>query len=135
MKPTMKLMAGNFLTQRCVTLYNSKNDRILARQARVADGFLKRAIGLMGKKSLNPGEGLILTPCGSVHTLFMRFPIDILYVNSTGTICRAQRALKPWSLSLGGRDAAITVELPVGTLARTSTGPGDEIYFTESLGE
>lgn len=131
----MKLIAGNLMTRRCVTLYNSKNDRVLARKAHIADAFLKRAIGLMGRRNLNPGDGLILAPCASIHTWFMRFPIDIFYVNSRGMICRSESSLKPWSFSLGGRDAAITVELPPNTLQRTATEPGDEIYFTDSLAE
>ncbi|MEI7880862.1 MAG: DUF192 domain-containing protein, partial [bacterium] len=47
----------------------------------VADTFWKRSIGLMGKPGLKAGQGLLLSPCGSIHTCFMRFPIDIIFLD------------------------------------------------------
>ena len=86
---------------------------LLAPKARLASGFLARALGLMGKKSLGAGEALMLKPCRRVHTFFMRFPIDAVHLDGDGTALAVAR-LPPWRLGPKIPGAAAIVELPAG---------------------
>ena len=63
----------------------------------IADGFLNRLLGLMGRKKLPQGHGLLLLPCNSVHMLFMKFPIDVVYVDENFVVKKIVRNLPAWS--------------------------------------
>lgn len=63
----------------------------------VADNFLKRLRGLMGRKKLPQGHGLLIVPCNSVHMLFMKFPIDVIYVDENFVIKKIVKNLPTWS--------------------------------------
>lgn len=90
-----------------------------------------RARGLLGRGQLAEGDGIVIAPCSSIHMLFMRLALDVIYIDRTGVIVKTVENLRPWRLSMGGKGAHITIELPVGTLARTNTRPGDAIVFDE----
>lgn len=92
--------------------------------AEVADTALARLVGLLGRASLDPGEGLVIEPCSSIHTCFMRFPIDVLFVDRDGLAVRAAREVRPFRAALGGPYARRAIELPAGTLARMGIEPG-----------
>ncbi|MCR5177126.1 MAG: DUF192 domain-containing protein [Anaerovibrio sp.] len=84
--------------------------------AEVADTFLKRFIGLMGRRTLLPGTGLILYPCSSIHMMFMRFPIDVLFFDKSMNIIKTGHRLKPWTgFSIAPRAYGV-IELPAGSL-------------------
>ena len=91
----------------------SVNGQILADEIRIADTFGSRFLGLMGKKELKEGQGLLLKRCGSIHTCFMRFPIDVIYL-SGGMDVLAVQTVKPWRMGKTGRKARHTLELPEG---------------------
>ncbi len=76
----------------------------------IADTFLKRFLGLMGRAE--GGYGLFLAPCDSIHMMFMRFPIDTIFVDKEGVIVSMVKALKPWRFAVGGRKAYAVLELP-----------------------
>ncbi len=97
----------------------------LASHAMLADSFLTRFIGLQGRRALAPGEGLILLPTASIHTFFMRFPIDAVFVDEHNRVTRVRRALRPWRIGPVASGALYCVELPAGAAA--STRPGHEI--------
>jgi uncharacterized membrane protein (UPF0127 family) len=78
------------------------------------------------------GHGLLLSPAGSIHTFFMRMPIDVLYLDRDGTVLRADRAVPPWRLGPIVRRARTVLELPAGTIARTGTQPGDSVVVDPS---
>lgn len=61
--------------------------------------FWKRSIGLMGRKSLAYGQGIVLSPCTHIHTFFMRFPISVLHCDREGKLIKYVPILKPWSWS------------------------------------
>ena len=105
----------------------------LASSARPAHSFWLRLVGLLGRSSLEPGEGLVLQPCSSIHTAFMRFAIDVLYLDRSGRVVKAVASLKPFRMSgvLRGGDAVI--ELPSGVIAATDTAVGDEIVLESAL--
>lgn len=100
-------------------------------RVRVAGTFLARLRGLMFAPPLPAGEGLLLMRCASVHTGFMRCPIDLVYLQSNGVVTRCVASLQPWRLS-GGVSAAgtrgrHTLELAEGSVSRFGVRPGDRL--------
>jgi uncharacterized membrane protein (UPF0127 family) len=81
---------------------------------RVADRFWPRLIGLMLARPLPPGAGLMIVPCSSIHTQFMHFPIDVLYVNNEDVIVGIDRNLLPWRIGRFYKEVHYVVELPAG---------------------
>jgi uncharacterized membrane protein (UPF0127 family) len=77
--------------------------------------------GLLGRNGLAGHEALVLAPCSGVHTWFMRFPIDILFVSKTGTVLKVRRAVGPWRLALRFGAFAV-VEMAAGASAGTEVG-------------
>jgi len=95
--------------------------------AGLADSAIPRMIGLLGRDSLAPGDGLVLTPCNSIHTCFMRFAIDVVFLDRAGTVLRAVTALRPFRYAWGGLRAKTTIELPAGSLDVLDIRPGAQI--------
>jgi uncharacterized membrane protein (UPF0127 family) len=86
----------------------------------------RRRRGLLGRTGLDPGVSMILAPCGSVHTCFMHFPIDVLFVRRDGTIVKICQRLKPWRAAFAwGAFAAI--EFSAGVVARGDVKRGDSL--------
>jgi len=86
----------------------SINNKIIATQIVQADSFEKKLLGLMFKKTMNKGEGIIFENSNWIHTFFMRIPIDVLYVNKKNIIVEIQQGLEPWRFC-GPRFKANTV--------------------------
>lgn len=95
--------------------------------AGVADRPTRRMVGLLRHARLDPGDGLVIVPCNMVHTWFMRFAIDVLFLDAAGVVLKAVSTMRPFQLAWGGWKAKTTVELPAGTLVRSGIGPGDVI--------
>lgn len=91
-----------------------------------AASFRARLLGLLALPRLQPGEALELKPCASVHTCFMRYAIDVLYVDRDGVVLKVVPALKPWRFSAcwGARS---TLELAAGEAERLRLRPGSRI--------
>lgn len=89
---------------------------------RLASNFWARLRGLMGARGLTAGEGLVIKPCRSVHTHFMRFAIDVLYVGRDDTVVGIDRNLKPWRIGRLYKQAHYVVELPAGGAALCQVG-------------
>ncbi|MBQ1855861.1 MAG: DUF192 domain-containing protein [Anaerovibrio sp.] len=84
----------------------------------VADNFLKRFLGLMGRFRLDPNTGILLTPCNSIHMMFMRFPIDVIFYDDDYKVVKIATNLKPWTGICVAPGAKGVIELPAGTLSR-----------------
>ena len=110
---------------------NSDRGTVLAHQATVADSFLSRLRGLLGRRSLPPGQGLLIRPTRAVHTFFMAFPIDVAFLDDAGRVVRAYHSLPPFRVAQGGKGAEMALELPAGTLAATGTQEGDRLALEE----
>ncbi len=110
---------------RVVRVHNSTRGVDLATRARVAETFWTRLRGLIGRASLEPGEGLVILPCKGVHMWFMRFPIDVLYVGADDTVVDVDEELAPWRLGRPRARSRYVVELPAGTVRATGTRVGD----------
>ncbi len=79
-----------------IEIRNETRDTVLASRCRVADSYFPRLIGLMGAQSLPPGDGLLILPCSSIHTHFMRFPIDVIYVSREDIVVALDENMAPW---------------------------------------
>jgi len=89
----------------------------------MADRPWSRMRGLLGRGGLEEGEGLFLKPCGSVHTLFMRFPIDVVFLDRELSVLAVRPAVPPWRTARA-RGAKVTLELAAGEAARLGIQPG-----------
>ncbi len=101
-----------------------QGDRHLA-VVRVADNPYRRFRGLMGVRALPAGTGLLLSPCNSVHSWFMRFAIDVVFLDAGWRVVRVLPALRPWRFGPLVRGARHAVELPAGTAAQAGIALGD----------
>jgi len=108
---------------------NLTKNTMLCEEASVADSFWKRAKGLMFQKGWEDFDGLLLSPCRSIHTFGMRMEIDVCFLDPEYTIMKSLEVLGPWRSAQGGRHSHATLELPAGTLARTGTGAGDRLVL------
>jgi len=112
--------------------------RVAGRQlclAEVAENPWTRAVGLLGRRELPEGRGLWIRPCKSIHTFFMRFPIDVAYLASDGTVVKTRSRLCPFRLSMGGRQAHSVLELPPGYLERAGVKVGDRLSCSPQEGK
>ena len=82
----------------------------------VADGWLSRAVGLLATRRLEDTCGLWIKPCNSIHTFWMRYPIDVLFLDRAGTVLRVVPQVRPWRIA-GCRRAHTTLELRAGLAA------------------
>ncbi len=103
--------------------------RTVVARVRVARGFFGRALGLMGRRSLPTGEGLWLSPCAAIHTGFMRFPIDAIFLDRDGGVVRVALAVRPWRVCRGAGTAASVVEVRSGWLDATALAAGARVRF------
>lgn len=86
-----------------------------------------RMVGLLAHRGLPAGEGLLLAPAWSIHTWFMRFAIDVVFLDADDVVLRVYPALPPWRLVSGTRKARTVLEFGAGTLARTPVSVGDRL--------
>jgi uncharacterized protein len=112
---------------------NLTRNAVLGEAVDVADTSEKRRTGLLKHTGLAPGEGLWIKPCESVHTFFMKFAIDLVYIDKKHKVRKARKAVPPWRLS-ACLSAHSILELPAGTIERTGTQAGDELSI-EKRGE
>lgn len=90
----------------------------------IADTFFKRFIGLMGRKNLPAGEGLLIAPCNSIHMMFMKFPIDAIYIDKNFEIKKIVPNLQTWTGFSYCRGAWAVVEVAAGESARLNLKVG-----------
>jgi uncharacterized membrane protein (UPF0127 family) len=107
-----------------------KSDEELAARVTVADSFFSRLRGLLGAGSLPHGEGLWIVPCKGVHTFGMRFPIDVIFLDSEQRVVAAVSGLLPNRVTPFYRHAVSVLELPAGTLDGVPLATGERIVIT-----
>jgi uncharacterized protein len=108
-----------------LVIRNQTRSVIVADSAQVADTSGTRRRGLLGRRTFDPGEGLWICPCESVHTCGMNFPIDVIYLDRKKRVRKIRASVVPWRLSMCLLAHSV-LELPAGTIARTQTKPGDQ---------
>lgn len=104
-----------------------RDQKIIAQyKIRKAAGTFERMRGLLFSEKLNENEGMLISPCNSVHTCMMSYPIDIMYIDKSFRVCRLVSGLKPWRASMA-LAASFVVELHAGQIERNGIQIGDEI--------
>jgi uncharacterized membrane protein (UPF0127 family) len=100
---------------------------VICERLELAESPPARMRGLLGRDELPAGQGLLLRPAGSIHTAFMRFPIDAVFLDRELTVLRVVRHLPPWHMA-AERGAKAVLELPAGEADRVGLRPGDRLY-------
>ncbi|HLH23745.1 MAG TPA: DUF192 domain-containing protein [Chloroflexota bacterium] len=116
---------------RTVRVVNLDNGAEIAARAGVATNVWTRGRGLLGRRSLPEGEGLVIEACRQIHMFFMAFAIDVLHVRrlspTEGEVTRVLRGIRPNRIGPWVRRSDYVIELPAGTAARTGTEQGHHI--------
>lgn len=111
------------------TLVNTRSGRVLASHVVGAFDSASRRTGLLGRDRFDQGHALIIAPTSAIHTFFMRFAIDIAFVNRGGVVVGVRHSVRPWRIACAIR-AYAAIELPDETLRRTDTVAGDRLAIT-----
>jgi uncharacterized membrane protein (UPF0127 family) len=112
-----------------VTLARADGE-VVCERCEVAANAFTRLRGLLGRSGLEPGEGLLLRPASSVHTFFMRFPIDVVFLDRELEVRKVVPDLRPWRFA-GARGAKSTLELAAGEAARCGIDAGTRLVIRE----
>jgi uncharacterized protein len=110
-----------------VLLVNERTRTPIATAVELAETRAERRRGLLGRDSLDPSAALWLAPCAAVHTAFMRFPIDVVFLDRDGLAVKLVNNLAPWRIAAAAR-ARTVVELPAGSLRKHAVAVGDRLY-------
>jgi uncharacterized protein len=111
-----------------LALINQRADEALAERVEIAVTRRDRRKGLLGRSGLEPSSALIIAPCFSIHTLFMRFDIDVVFVDEDGRVVKVVRDMAPWRIAVDPTAHAV-VELPAGSLRERQINSGDRLYL------
>jgi uncharacterized protein len=117
-----------------VRALNLTRGTVLCERLEDAGGLGGQSRGLLGRDGLEPGTGMLFengrfTPMMWMHMFFMRFAIDIVFLDRSGKVATINRNLKPWRVSSMVFGARIALELPAGAATASATEPGDQIRF------
>ncbi len=112
-------------------IINRSRNAVLADKARIADTFASRLVGLLNCSGLGPGEALIISPSNSIHSFFMRFTFDALFLGRDKRVIAMIPGFKPFRVSRIYFDAIATIELPAGAIQTSKTQIKDEISILE----
>ncbi len=112
---------------RTITITNSANGCVVGAEISVADASLTRLVGLMGKRGLEDGCGLLIKPSSGVHTFGMRFPIDVVGLDSRMVVVGLWPELKPYRLSGISMKIKSVLELPPGRIAKCGIELGNQL--------
>jgi uncharacterized membrane protein (UPF0127 family) len=115
-------------------LENLRTRKTIASDTMLAASRATRRKGLLGRDSLDISSALVIFPCWAVHTIGMRFPIDVIFVDRRGRIVRMVNDLGPWRTAITPRAHAV-IELPAGRLRCQDVAVGDELYLVTGGGE
>lgn len=119
-----------------VVIKNLSRDVLLAWKGRLADSFAGRLVGLLGRRHMEPGEALILRPCNSIHSFFMRFPFDAVFLDGKGRVIASVSRMSPFRILKPVYGGETVIELPAGTLEGSGTRVGDVlVWFSGERGE
>ncbi|MFZ5643885.1 MAG: DUF192 domain-containing protein [Bacillota bacterium] len=111
-------------------LVNNSTGEVLAGRIDTANSFMSRLTGLMGKKEMPDGYALLLKPCSQIHTFFMKFSIDVIFLDRNWTARHIIENMLPWRISPFVPGAKFAAELPGGKL-KNRVSPGDILKLEE----
>lgn len=115
-----------------VYVYNKTRETFVATEATVADNYVRRLVGLLGKtrRWARFGRGLWIVPSQGVHTIGMMFPIDLIFLNKKKEVIHVEEYVRPFRISQISLKAASVLELPAHTVYRTGTKVGDSLEIS-----
>jgi uncharacterized membrane protein (UPF0127 family) len=119
------------MSEKLITITNETNNQVVAHQIRLATSFFQRFRGLMLAPSLSDGQGILISPCNSVHMMFMRFPIDAVFLSKNNEVTHLYPNLRPWlGITKLHRDTKSVLELKQGTIQEKNINIGDKLSYT-----
>jgi uncharacterized protein len=107
-----------------------ESGKVVCERCEIADSAFARMRGLLGRDRLEPGGGMLISPGGSVHMFFMRFPIDVVFLARDRTVVGVKHRLAPWRVA-GARHAVASLELPAGRAAEVGVEKGNVLVFED----
>ena len=110
---------------------NTNRGTVLGEAIEVAASAAQRVRGLLGRECLEDGQGLLFKRCSSLHTFFMHFPIDIVFMDKKGKVLKSAPQVGPFKLVAAPFRAHFALELPVGAIERSTTKVGDRLDFCD----
>lgn len=114
---------------------NLDKGTVLAKKVYVAKNFFSRLRGLIGTASLENEAGLLIIPCSSVHSFFMRYPIDVVFLDHNNRVLKILYSLPPYRIGPMVKGARKALELKAGVVSATGTEIGDQIVFSGEDGK
>ena len=114
------------------TLYKAINvttGQIIATRVKIAQDFKSRSIGLLNRTSLDEDEALLIKPCNAIHTFFMKFPIDVVFLDKKARVVKIKHALKKSRFSASILRGYMTLEMKSGKLSKVQVKTGDFVKF------
>ena len=118
------------MAQKRPAITNETRNTSLAREAVLADNAWTRLRGLLGRPRLQEGQAMVIRPSTGIHTFFMGYPIDVVYMDSAGRVARCLERLRPFRFGPIDLRTKAVIELPAGAIARSRTQEGDQIALT-----
>jgi uncharacterized protein len=110
---------------RYATAQRDRSPVLVCHEVKIADHFLARLVGLLNKRGLEPGAGLLIEPCSSIHTFGMRFPIDVLALDRDYRVLGIWKDIRPWRVKVFSGGTHRVLELGSGTLNAIDVQIGD----------
>src|SRR4051794_20964651 len=117
-----------------MNLINARSGQATATTVEIADTRKSRRRGLLGRDDLEASTAFVLSPCCSIHTAFMRFPIDVMFLNAAGEVVRVVHDLGPWRIAVAARARSV-IEFRGGSLASHDVQVGDRFYLQPARAE
>lgn len=118
-------------------VYNKTRESFVATEAKVADRYFSRLIGLLGKtrRWARPGQGLWIIPSHGVHTIGMLFALDLIFLDRNQVVVHVEEHVRPFRVSKVSLKANSVLELPPHTVFRTGTRVGDQLEISQAQPE
>lgn len=113
-----------------VRVRRTADGAVVCERCEVPKSSFAQTRGLLGRSGLDPGSGMLIDSTPPVHTFFMRFPIDVVFLDRDWTVVRVRHRLRPWRLA-GARGAVAALELPAGAAAESGVQEGDVLVIDE----
>jgi uncharacterized protein len=125
LSPILRNPSGSYL------LVNERTRAVVAEQLLPAFDSKTRRTGLLAHRSLEAGTAMIIAPTNAIHTFFMKFAIDVLFVARDGVVVKTRPTLAPWRMSAAWRAHAV-IELAAGALERSTVRQGDRVMLIDA---
>lgn len=111
-----------------------RSGALIAGDVMRADTALARLVGLLGRRELAPGSALWISPCKGIHTMGMRFPIDVIFLDDEMKVVAVRENVAPWRMTRIVMSASSVLEMAAGSIARTGVAVGSQLDFVPAAG-